>query len=284
MENAHPMITRSKAGVFKPKTYTTTVSYAHEPVSLKVALSSSSWLPAMQDEYRALLQNRTWSLTSLPSGAKVVGCKWIFKKKFNADGTFQRHKARLVAKGFTQSPGLDYNETFSPVVKPITIRVVLSHVVSNNWPVHQIDVNNAFLNGDLTEDVYMNQPPGFESSDPTLVCKLHKAIYGLKQAPRSWFTKLSCTLEDLGFHSTKSDTSLFIQFTNTSTIFVLIYVDDIIITGSSMHAIKSIISHLGSRFVLKDLGPLHYFLGIEVSKVADGSLHLSQTKYINDLL
>jgi len=139
----------------------------------------------MQDEYNALIENNTWSLTELPKGATPIGCKWIFKIKYNADGTFQRHKAHLVAKGFHQQHGFDYSETFSPVVKPSIISIVLTVVVSNNWPVHLIDINNAFLYGDLKETVFMLQPPGLESAIHSLVCKLNKAIYGFKQAPCS---------------------------------------------------------------------------------------------------
>ena len=172
--NTHPMTTRAKVGIIKPKIYTV-VSTIPSPI----------WSQAMTDEYQALLKNKTWTLTALPSNASLVGCKWIFKTKLHADGSFQRCKARLVAKGFNQTEGLDYSETFSPVVKPTTIRIVLSHVVTNNWAIRQVDIDNAFLHGDLNERVYMQQPPGFISCDPTLVCQLHKTIYGLKQAPRS---------------------------------------------------------------------------------------------------
>ena len=119
----------------------------------------------MQDEYRSLIENRTWTLTPLPPGANIDGCKWIFKNKYNANGTFQQHKAWLMAKGYSQTEGLDYSETFSPVIKHTTIRVVLAHAVSAQWNIHQIDINNAFLNGDLHEDVYMQQPPGFISAN-----------------------------------------------------------------------------------------------------------------------
>jgi len=208
----------------------------------------------------------------------------FLKQKYNADGSFQRHKACLVAQGFTQIAGFDYNETYSPVVKPSTIRVVLSHAVTSAWLIRQIDVNNAFLNGDLQEDVYMKQPLGFEFASPNLVCKLHKALYGLKQAPRSWFQKLSSTLHTFGFHANKSDTSLFVKFMPSYTIYVLIYVDDIIITRSSKHEVTTLISNLSECFALKDLGPLHYFLGIEVTRLRNGDLLLSQSKYIIDLL
>ena len=145
-------------------------------------------------------------------------------------------------------------------------------------------MNNAFLNGDLQEDVYMKQPPGFESLSPNLVCKLQKALYGLKQAPRSWFQNLSSTLQSLGFHATKSDTSLFVKFMPSYTIYVLIYVDDIIITGSSKREVTTLISQLRECFALKDLGPIHYLLGIEVTRSQNGDLLLSQSKYITDLL
>jgi len=136
---------------------------------------------------------------------------------------------------------------------------------SNNWPVHQIDINNAFLYGDLKETVFMLQPPGLESANYSLVCKLNKAIYGLKQTPRSWFHKLSATLSSLGFSSTKSDSSLFVKFHKTHTMMVLIYVDDIIITGTSTSNIQALISCLRQHFALKDMYRLHYFLGIEAS-------------------
>ena len=208
----------------------------------------------------------------------------VIKNKFNADGSFQCHKARLVTKGFSQTVGYDYTDTYSPVVKPVTIHLVLSHAISHHWPIHQIDVNNVFLNGDLNEDVYMTQPPGFTSTSPHLVCKLHKALYGLKQAPRAWFHKLSATLNSLGFHSTKSDTSLFVNFHSTYTIFILIYVDDIIITGSSLTVIQQLISTLSTCFALKDLGLLQFFLGIHVTHLSTGGLRLSQQQYIMDLL
>jgi len=285
LANTHSMKTRSKSGIFKPKTFLThTTSTSHIPTFINEALSSPQWLQAMTDEYNALLTNHTWSLTSFPAGAKVVGCKWLFKNKFNVDGSFERHKARLVAKGFSQTAGHNYTDTYSLVVKPATIRLVLSHVISHHWPIHQIDVNNAFLNGELNEDVYMTQPPGFTSTSPHLVCKLHKVLYGLKQAPRAWFHKLSTTLNSLGFHSTKSDTSLFVNFYSTYTIFILIYVDDIIITGSSLVVIQQLISTLSTCFALKDLGPLQFFLGIHVTHLSTGGLHMSQQQYITDLL
>ena len=186
----------------------------------------------------------------------------------------------MVAKGFHQSEGFDFTDTFNPVVKPTTIRVVLTMALSARWPIHQLDINNAFLNEDLVEDVYLQQPPGFSSPDSTLVCKLHKAIYGLKQAPRFWFCKLSNTLISLGFHSSESDSSIFLRFTPNGTLIILIYVDDIIVTGTSSNLIDCFIAQLSDNFALKDLGKLHYFLGIEVAWLADGSLHLSQTKYI----
>ena len=241
----------------------------------------------MDEEFRALMKNKTWSLVSLPTSRTSVGCRWVFKLKRNPDGSISRYKARLVAKGYSQVPGFDFYETFSPVVKPTTIRVVLAIAVSQSWSIRQLDVNNAFLNGELQEEVYMDQPPGFDgktNQEQKLVCKLHKALYGLKQAPRAWFDKLKISLQQFGFSSTKSDQSLFVRFTNCSSLFVLVYVDDIVVTGSSSQEIHELISRLRGLFSLKDLGKLSYFLGIEVKKTTDGGLHLSQKKYIQDLL
>ena len=281
-QNIHPMITKGKSGISKPLVFSSTVDIEVVPSTVKEALKLPNWVAAMKEEYDALLANHTWTLTHPPQGIQTIGCKWVFKSKYNVDGSFQRHKARLVAKGFHQHAGIDYSEMFSPVVKPKTIRIILTIALSKQWPIHQIDINNAFLYGDLQESVYMLQPPGF-NNDPTLVCKLHKAIYGLKQAPRSWFHKLSQTLFSFGFSATKSDTSLFIKTTKNVTLFVLIYVDDILITGSSLVAIQSLIFSLQQHFGLKDLGHLHYFLDIVISWTTHGSLHLSQTKYITDL-
>ena len=136
----------------------------------------------MDAEFQALQRQQTWSLVLAPSHANLVGCKWVFKIKLHSDGTIARYKARLVAKGFHQQAGIYYSKTFSPVVKPATVRLVLAIAVSCNWPLKQLDVSNAFLHGHLKEDVYMQQPPGYiDAAHPTCVCKLHKSLCGLKQ-------------------------------------------------------------------------------------------------------
>jgi len=213
-----------------------------------------------------------------------VGCKWVFKVKRKANGSIERHKARLVAKGFHQHAGLDYEETFSPVVKPTTIRTVLSLAYSRGWDMRQIDIQNAFLHGFLDEEVYMSQPPGFSHpSLPNHVCKLQKALYGLKQAPWAWFACLSTKLFDLGFTSSNVNSSLFLLRTTSLTMFVLVYVDYIIITASVPAAISDLLQQLRMSFAVKDLGKLPYFLGMEVVPLKSGLL-LSQKRYILDLL
>ncbi|KAI5344101.1 hypothetical protein L3X38_011978 [Prunus dulcis] len=177
-----------------------------EPTSFTQASKYSHWQDAMNDEYDALMKNQTWSVVPATSRMNVVGCKWVFKVKRKADGSLDRYKARLVAKGFNQQEGFDYEETFSPVVKPATIRTILSLALSYHWSLQQLDVRNAFLNGYLQEEVYMKQPPGFhDPSRPQAVCRLHKALYGLKQAPRAWFQRLSTFLLAQGFVHSHSD-------------------------------------------------------------------------------
>jgi histone deacetylase 1/2 len=154
-----------------------------EPTRLADALASTEWNSAMRDEYAALIKNSTWRLVPPPVGHNIVGCKWIYKVKQKPDGTVDRYKARLVAQGFSQRYGVDYADTFSPVVKPTTVRIILALAVSRHWSLRQVDIQNAFLHGELHEEVYMHQPPGFvDKTRPQFVCKLQKSLYGLKQA------------------------------------------------------------------------------------------------------
>jgi len=186
--------------------------------------------------------------------------------------------------GFTQQEGIDYSETFSPVIKQATVRLVFSIAVSRNWKIHQLDIHNAFLNGVLIEEVYMKQPPGFvDTTLPSHVCRLHKSLYGLKQAPRAWYIRLSDFLLSIGFLASKVDTSLFILSDGTNIFYLLIYVDDILLTGSNSAMLHHLVQLLSSEFKLRDLGDVHYFLGIEVPSTGMG-LMLRQHKYILDIL
>jgi hypothetical protein len=294
------MLTRSKNNITKPNiptdgtiryplpkallAITDPISSIPEPTCFTTASKDPQWRKAMNIEFEALLKNQTWALVPPHPKQNVVGCKWVFQIKRHADGSIEHYKARLVAKGFHQQPGIDNDKTYSPVIKPTTICTVLSIAISVGWSVQQIDIQNAFLHGKLSEDVYMIQPPGFQHPQfLNHVCKLQKAIYGLKQAPRAWFSRLSSRLLDLGFHNSKSNTSLFICRTSLYTIYVLIYVDDIIITSSSNLAIDNLLHNLKSDFVVKHLGPLKFFLGIEVIPNPNGVL-LSQQRYIKDIL
>jgi hypothetical protein len=238
----------------------------------------------MQDEYKALMSNRTWELVPRPPGANIVTGKWLFRHKFKADGTLDRYKARWVVRGFTQRPGVDFSETFSPVVKSATVRAVLAIAASRNWPVNQMDVNNAFLQGQLRERVYCQQPVGFvDDTRPDHVCLLDKSLYGLKQAPRAWYERFATHLRSLGFVAGKSDTSLFVLRRGHDTAYLLLYVDDVVLTASSAPLLRAIIDQLLAEFSMKDLGPLHYFLGIRVVRNSSG-FFLSQHTYAEDLL
>ncbi|KAJ0435743.1 putative RNA-directed DNA polymerase [Helianthus annuus] len=254
-----------------------------EPACFTDAIKDPRWVDAMNKEMEALYRNGTWVLVDLPKDRKAIGCKWIYKIKYKSNGEVERFKARLVAKGYSQREGIDFGETFSPVVKMVTIRCVLSMAVKNNWQMYQLDVNNAFLYGSITEDVYMKLPPGYFPENETRVCKLVKSLYGLKQAPRKWNEKLNETLFKMGFVQSLCDHSMYILSAKSVFVVLLVYVDDIIVTGNSDVEIVKIKKQLSDSFQIKDLGVLKYFLGIDVMYVDDG-VCLNQRKYCLELL
>lgn len=254
-----------------------------EPNSVHDALMDPAWKQAMDLEMKALLDNDTWSLVDLPLGRKPIGCKWVFRVKYKSDGTVERYKARLVAKGYSQREGLDFHETFSPVVKMVTIRSVIALAVIKGWTIFQLDVNNAFLHGDLHECVYMTPPEGFEYMCQGKVCKLNKSLYGLKQAPRQWNEKLKSAMIDFGFTQSLNDYSLFMYVKESINVFALVYVDDILLTGNCNSVVNSFKRFLDDKFKIKDLGTLHFFLGIEAVSI-DKGICLSQKKYTVDLI
>ncbi|GJT06654.1 putative RNA-directed DNA polymerase [Tanacetum coccineum] len=250
---------------------------------LAEALSDPNWVEAMNNEIEALNRNNTWTVCDLPVGRKPIGSKWIWKIKYKASSDIERYKARLVAKGFSQKEGFDYDETFSPVMKMVTLRCLISIAFVNKWLLYQLDVNNAFLYGDLVEDVYMTLPDGYNSVDKSKVCKLNKSLYGLKQAPRQWNAKLTTALAEHGFEQSKFDYSLYTKHRSGMFIALLVYVDDIVITGSDIDGINEFKLFLSTKFLIKDLGSLKYFLGIEVIE-NDLGLCMTQRKYCMELL
>jgi hypothetical protein len=256
------------------------------PRSVYAALQDPKWVTAMQAEMDALQANQTWELVPLPSGEKTVGCKWVFTIKYLVDGSIDRYKARLVAKDFTQISGKDFGATFAPVAKLTSVRLLVSLAASHSWLLHQLDVKNAFLHGNLLETIYMDPPPGFraEGEYAGKVCRLRKSLYGLKQSPRAWFSRFSEVILSMEFVRCHSDHTCFIRrHSDGRCIILLVYVDDIILTGDDTPGITHVKQSLGKVFDVKDLGVLKYFLGIEVARSRHG-ISLSQRKYTLDLL
>jgi hypothetical protein len=219
----------------------------------------------MDEEMAALDANATWELVGLPKDKKTIGCKWVYKVKHNADGFVSKFKARLVVKGYAQTYGIDYEETYSPVAKMTTVRTIIAMAAAKGWSLHQMDVNNVFLHGDLQEEVYMEQPLGYvDQTNPNLVCRLKKTLYGLKQTLRAWSDKIRQYLVTSGFQTSNANISLYVKKTDHGIVVIVIYVDDLIIIGDSDVDIFDLKKLLKQKFEMKDLGELHYFLGIEV--------------------
>jgi Reverse transcriptase (RNA-dependent DNA polymerase) len=266
------------------KNFLLQVSSGNVPERLEEAIKDPKWVKAMETEMDALEKNQTWKLVNLPEGKRTVGCKWVYSIKYNVEGKIKRYKARLVAKGYTQTYGIDFQETFSPVAKLNTVRVLLSLAANCDWPLHQFDVKNAFLHGDLKEEIYMDLPPGYQcSGTKRKVCKLEKSLYGLKQSPRAWFGRFCSAMKGYKYEQSNSDHTLFFKRNQGKLTILIIYVDDMIITGNDHEEIKLLETRLSKEFEMKNLGGLKYFLGIEVAR-SDKGIFLSQRNYILDLL
>jgi len=236
-----------------------------EPTCFEQAVGNLKWDNAMDEEMAALDANATWELVALPEDKKTIGCKWMYKVKHNANGSMSRYKVRLVAKGYAQTYGIDYEETYSLIAKMTTVRAIIVMATTKGWSLHQMDVKNVFLHGDLHEKVYMEQPPSYvDQTHPNLVCRLKKTLYGLKQAPRAWLDEIGQYLVISGFQTSNADFSLYVKKTNHGIVVIVIYVDDLIITRDSDANISDLKKLLKQKFEMKDLGKLHYSLGIEV--------------------
>jgi len=256
----------------------------YEPLVFNDANSHEEWHSAMREEIQASRANRTWSLVSFHPLVNVVGSQWVYMIKYRSNGSIERYKTCLVARGFTQQEGIDYFEIFSPVIKQATVRLVFFIVVLCDWKIHQLDIHNAFLNGILNEEVYMKQPLGFvDSILPSYMCRFHKSLYGLKHATQAWYTRLNDFLLFIGFRASKVDTSLFIFSVGTDICYLLVYIDDILLTSSKSLLFQRLIQLLSSEFKLRNLGTVHYFLGIEVKPTSMG-LMLRQHKYTLNIL
>ena len=259
-----------------------------EPSTPEEALADVEWKQAMDREYESLTQNGTWDLVPLPQGKKMIDGKWVFKLKTGADGTEFRKKARYVAKGFSQQKGIDYQETFSPVISMPSLRVMLSLAAYKDFELVQIDVDTAYLYGELKEEVYLKQPKGYERHDDDgtpLACLLHKSIYGLKQAGRRWWQHLHAQLTKIGFESTTSEPCLYLRKESNSACFIAVYVDDIIVAAPTPKIIEDIGSALSIQYSIKPAQELNYILGIRISRNREQrTIRLDQETYANQVL
>jgi len=267
IENVHLMNTNSFQ---EPTTY-------EEMLKSKV---KDEWLLAVKKEMDCLSKMNTWNLVPRPKDKPVVKNRWVFKVKTNEKGEIDRYKARLVAKGYTQTKGIDYNETFAPVVRFETLRFLISYATTRKLAIHHMDVETAFLNGDIDEEIFMEQPEGFRTDNR--VCRLNKSLYGLKQSPRLWNKKFIDTLKILGFVRSDADPSLFTKLVNNTLVIIAIYVDDTVIIGDLNEVLK-MKKILSENFKMMDLKELKMIIGIQVDR-NEQQTAIHQTKYLKDLL
>ena len=254
-----------------------------EPSIFEEAVEKQVWKDAMQEEYQSIMKNDVWDVVPRPERKSVVTSKWIYKIKHAADGSIEKYKARFVARGFSQKEGIDYEETFAPVARYTSIRAIMALAAKLGWKLHQMDVKITFLNGVVEEEVYVEQPLGFETHDrETHVCKLKKALYGLKQAPKTWYGRIDSFLMSLGFTKSKADPNLYSKVEDGMQVILLLYVDDLFLTGDE-ELIADSKRKLVAKFEMKDLDPMHYFLGLEVWQNSD-EIILSQGKYAMEIL
>lgn len=255
-----------------------------EPRNYSEAAKDRNWRQAIMREMESVEQNNTWKLTDLPTGHKMIGLKWIFKLKRDANGKIVKYKARIVAKGYVQEHGVDFDEIFALVTRIETVRLLLALAAKNDWEVHHLDVKTTFLNGDIQEEVYVAQPEGFvKKGQEHLVYRLIKAFCGLHQAPRAWYAKLNKSLEDLGFTRCPHEHAVYVKREGGETLIIGVYVDDLLIMGTSTAIINKFKQQMSDQFEMNDLGKLSYYLGMEVHQ-RRGYIELKQAGYAKRIL
>ncbi|GLC41061.1 hypothetical protein PLESTB_000947700 [Pleodorina starrii] len=263
------------------------VEEVFEPKSLAEAQARADWpqwKAAMDEEMKSLMENGTWDLEELPKGVKKIGLKWVFKVKRDAKD-IERYKARLVAKGFTQREGVDFGEVFAPVGKYASLRALLAVVAERDLELHQLDIKTAFLNGVLEEEVYTEQPPGYQMGGANVACHLRRSLYGLHQAPRAWYVRLRSVLEQMGFKPSGAEPGLFVKVEKGEPVYVLVYVDDLLIACKSIEVVNQLKAQLDKVFEMRDLGESSFYLGFEIKRDrAARTLHVSQKRYVQEVL
>jgi hypothetical protein len=235
-----------------------------EPSTFEEATGRHVWRDAMMEEYNSIMKNDVWEIVPRPEGKSVVISRLLYKLKFATDGNIEKYKSRFVARGFSQVEGVDYDETFAPIARYTSINSVIYIAAEMGWKIHQMDVKTAFLNGLIQNEVYIEQPLGFEvHGRDSHVCRLKKALYGLKQAPKAWYSMIDAYLPQLGFEKSEADPNLYFIVVGEDPLILLLYVDDPFITGAK-RIITSCKESLASEFEMTDIGLMHYFLGLEV--------------------
>ncbi|GJR67735.1 retrovirus-related pol polyprotein from transposon TNT 1-94 [Tanacetum coccineum] len=255
-----------------------------EPKNVKEAIQDESWTMAMQEELNQFKTNNVWSLVPHPNNHTIIGTKWVFKNKLDENGVVSRNKARLVTQGYNQQEGIHFDETYAPVARLESIRILLVYACAHDFKLYQMDVKSAFLNGFINEEVYVAQPPSFiDFEKPNHVFKFKKALYGLKQAPKAWYDRLKAFLLDHSYTMGLVDNTLFTKKKDSHIIIVQIYVDDIIFGSTFQDLCDDFSKIMHDEFEMSMMGELNFFLGLQIKQLEDG-IFFNQSKYVKEML